>query len=183
MSELTARLSAATKAFVAALSILPSNMDSPIARVLVLANGLQESQFLHRDQLEKGGKNTVLGPALGWWQFERGGATLGVLRHKATASLAERFCKARGVRPDIQAVWRSLADDDVLAAGMARLLLWTDGLRLPSMGDVEGAWLLYLRTWNPGAYARGDAAARRELRAKFGRNYVAALSFVTGVRT
>jgi hypothetical protein len=47
-------------------------------------------------------------------------------------------------------VYNSLAHDDVLAAAFARLLLWTDPQRLPSLGDADGAWALYLRTWRPG---------------------------------
>ena len=46
-----------------------------------------------------------------------------------------------------------VADDvcrgDVLAAGLARLLLWTDPSRLPRLGDADGAWQLYVRTWRP----------------------------------
>ncbi len=38
---------------------------------------------------------------------------------------------------------------DVLAASVARLLLWTDPKRLPVIGDASGAWDLYLRTWRP----------------------------------
>ncbi|MNL86831.1 hypothetical protein D3C87_2157110 [compost metagenome] len=38
----------------------------------------------------------------------------------------------------------------MLAAGVARLLLWTDPKTLPSIGDVDAAWALYLRTWRPG---------------------------------
>jgi len=63
----------------------------------------------------------------------------------------------------------------VLAAGLARLLLWTDRPPLPALQDVEGGWQLYLRTWRPGAYTRGTPALRAELRAKWGRNYSAAL--------
>lgn len=62
----------------------------------------------------------------------------------------------------------------MLAAGLARLLLWSDPGRLPSEDDVEGAWRLYLKTWRPGAYDRGTAEQRAELRAKWGRNYAAA---------
>ena len=40
--------------------------------------------------------------------------------------------------------------DDVLAAAFARLLLFTDPAKLPKLGDADGAWQLYLRTWRPG---------------------------------
>jgi len=38
----------------------------------------------------------------------------------------------------------------VLAAGVARLLLWTDPKALPAIGDADAGWSLYLRTWRPG---------------------------------
>ncbi|MOA63587.1 hypothetical protein D3C78_1893600 [compost metagenome] len=38
----------------------------------------------------------------------------------------------------------------MLAAALARLLLWTDPARLPALGEVAKSWELYLRTWRPG---------------------------------
>lgn len=163
-----------------ALALLPSIMDTPSARVLLLAFGLQESRFEHRDQLEKGGKNTALGPALSFWQFERAGGVLGVLQHKASRIHAVRICTARGVNADSRAVWRRMAVDDVLGAAFARLLIWTDPIAMPAPTDEEAAWRLYLRTWRPGAYERGSESQRQELRAKFAKNHAAARQFVTG---
>ena len=37
-----------------------------------------------------------------------------------------------------------------VAAGFARLLLWTDPRPLPAIGDVKAAWQYYLRNWRPG---------------------------------
>lgn len=125
-----------------ALAILPANMDSPAARVMLLAIGLQESRFQHRRQIG--------GPARGFWQFEQGGGVRGVLTHAASAALARQVCEARGVAPTATAVYGRLETDDVLAAAFARLLLWTDAGRLPAVGDKEGAWALYLHTWRPG---------------------------------
>lgn len=165
-----------------ALAMLPSVMDTPSARVLMLTYGLHESQFKHRDQLERDGRNTVLGPALSFWQFERAGGVLGVLQHKASRIHAGRICTARGVNADSRAVWERMASDDVLGAAFARLLIWTDPNAMPAPTDTEAAWRLYLRTWRPGAYERGTDAQRQELRAKFNRNHAAAREFVTGVR-
>lgn len=125
-----------------ALALLPAKMDTPAARVMLLANGLQESRFLHRRQIK--------GPAVGFWQFERGGGVLGVLSHPSSWADARSACAARAVEPTSTDVYNSLAHDDILAAAFARLLLWTDPQRLPSLGDVDGAWALYLRTWRPG---------------------------------
>lgn len=133
-----------------AYALLPAAMRSPRADVILLAIGLQESRLEHRDQLEAGGRNTRLGPALGLWQFERGGGVIGVLNHAASRTHARALCAARGVAPDSRDVWVALAGDDVLAAGFARLLLWTLPQALPELGEWEGAWRQYLAAWRPG---------------------------------
>ncbi len=76
------------------------------------------------------------------------------------------------------AVRRQGGYDDVLAAGLARLLLWSDSGRLSTVGDEQGAWNLYLRTWRPGAHDRGSPEQRAQLRAKWGRNYGLAVAEV-----
>lgn len=124
------------------LALLPAKMDTKEARVMLLAIGGQESNLQDRRQ--------IAGPARGLWQFERGGGTHGVLVHPATAVLATKVCTARNVKPDAAIVWAEFEHDDILAAAFARLLLWTDPRPLPEIGDQEGAWRLYLRTWRPG---------------------------------
>ena len=153
-----------------ALLLLPAKMTSPAAEVLLLAIGLQESRLTHRRQIG--------GPARGLWQFERGGGVAGVLRHPVSRDHAVRVCDARGVAPVPEQVYQRLEHDDVLAAAFARLLLFTDPARLPGLGDEEGAWQLYLRTWRPGAHSRGDAAAKASLRQKWAKNYGKALEAV-----
>jgi len=126
-----------------ALAILPMAMDSPKARMMLLATGLQESQFKYRRQMGNG-------PARGFWQFERGGGVKGVFTHHASTGHLYNLCKARGVPFDIPTIWSALETDDVLAAGVARLLYYTDPKPLPEVDDAEGSWKLYLRTWRPG---------------------------------
>ncbi|MCY1194844.1 hypothetical protein D9M72_61530 [compost metagenome] len=126
-----------------ALALLPAKMDTPAARVQLLAIGLQESRFLYRRQLGNG-------PARGLWQFERTGGVRGVLTHPASREYAYRICGGRGLSPVAAAVHPALETDDVLAAAFARLLMWTDGWRLPVVGDVQGGWEMYIRTWRPG---------------------------------
>ena len=116
---------------------------TPKVRVLLFAIGLQESRFEHRRQLGNG-------PAMGFWQFERGGGERGVLNHDASKKKALELCDARGVVPDPASVWAALEHDDVLAAGFARLLLLTDAEPLPEVTDTEGAWNYYTRCWRPG---------------------------------
>lgn len=126
-----------------ALALLPKQMDSPRARVMLLSIGQQESRFEYRRQMGNG-------PAKGFWQFERGGGVKGCMSHQLSKPLLESLCKARGVAFDAMAIWNALETDDVLAAGLARLLLWTEPQNLPDVSDVDGAWELYLRTWRPG---------------------------------
>lgn len=54
------------------LELLPAKMDTPKARVMMLAIGMQESRFEHRKQIG--------GPARGFFQFEEAGGVRGVLK-------------------------------------------------------------------------------------------------------
>nr|WP_249363980.1 hypothetical protein [Bordetella trematum] len=158
-----------------ALALLPPGMDTPAARVMLLSIGLQESRFEHRRQLV-GRPPRPVGPAKSFWQGEEGGGMVrGVRLHAATRSLAAELYRARGVAPSDAAIWEAIEFDDVLAAGLARLLLWSDPQRLPAVGDEDGSWALYLRTWRPGAYTRGTPGERNALRAKWASNYGAAM--------
>lgn len=135
-----------------ALALLPARMSSPEAEVMLLAIGLQESRFEHRRQLV-GSPPHPVGPAKSFWQAEQGGGMVsGLLRYHddRVRDLAVGLCAVRGVESATRAVWDAIEQDDVLAAGLARLLLWTDPGRLPRLGDADGAWQLYVRTWRPG---------------------------------
>lgn len=133
-----------------AMSLLPERMDSKEARVMLVAIGLQESRFKHRRQLV-GNPPRPVGPAKSYWQAEKGGGMVhGVRTHRGVKGYAANLYKERDVQPTNQAIWDAIEHDDVLAAGLARLLLWTDPHKLPEIGDVEGSWDLYIRTWRPG---------------------------------
>lgn len=139
-----------------ALRLLPPKMDSPEARVLVLAIGLQESDFRDRRQLvtvERGGRRVTVpeGPAKSFWQGEvTGGMVHYVPRHPATRELAAHLCQARQVPFEDVAMWNAIENDDVLAAGLARLLLYSDAAPLPALGKRKTAWAYYARNWRPG---------------------------------
>lgn len=134
-----------------ALAILPAPMDTLQARVMLFAIGLQESRLTARRQLLKvGGQMRPIGPAKGLWQFERGGGCKGVVEHQASRYWMAQLCAARGVPFNATAVWNAIEFDDVLAAGAARLLLFTDPRALPAVDDVRAGWNLYMRTWRPG---------------------------------
>lgn len=125
-----------------ALALLPASMDSRQARLELLNIGLQESRFLYRRQ--------VNGPARGFWQFEQGGGCRGVVAHPAARAPMRAVCKARGVEFGVGSIYSNLDIDDVLAAGAARVLLFTDPAPLPDYDDAQGGWDLYVRVWRPG---------------------------------
>lgn len=157
-----------SEALNAAFELLPDRMRSAQAVVTMLAIQLQEAP--NQEQRQVGG------PAVGIWQFEEGGGIAGVLRHPSSRPYALSVCKALGIEPTKQAVYAALQSaDDVLDAAFARLLLWTDPKPLPALGDVAGAWELYLRTWRPGAHSRGSVKQREALRRKWSINYAKAM--------
>lgn len=130
-------------AIVPALAALGARRyDSPQARVLMLAIALQESALATRRQ--KGG------PARGLWQFELGGGVSGVLQHAETKDAAAILCRRQRVKADARSVYSALEADDLLAAGFARLLLFSDPAPLPAIGDEAAAWAYYKRNWRPG---------------------------------
>ncbi|MCY1373568.1 hypothetical protein D9M69_608520 [compost metagenome] len=117
-------------------------MTSLQAELMLLAIGLQESRFEHRRQIG--------GPARGFWQFEKGGGVRGVLEHAKAGPFARDLCAARGVPATAETVYQALERDDVLAAGIARLFLFTNPNPLPAVGECAAAWDYYLATWRPG---------------------------------
>jgi len=130
-------------ALVPAFAILPMPMDSPTARLMLLAIGLQESEFLVRRQYGNG-------PARGFWQCEKGGGVKGVVTNKVTAAHCRNLSLARNVPFDVDHIYNALEFDDVLAAGVARLILFADPRPLPPMDDPVLTWACYLRNWRPG---------------------------------
>lgn len=159
-----------TVALLPALAYLPKKMGNPNAIAQVLTTGLQESDgFLTRLQYQGG-------PARGLWQNEKGGGVKGVMTHPASRDYAAMLCNIRQVVPTIDAVYTALAADDVLAAGLARLLLWTDTAPLPALGDASAAFAVYVNVWRPGAFTRGNAQTRAALKAKWASNYALALA-------
>lgn len=156
----------------AGLALLPAKMTSPAARVLLYATNRQENPSRSPRQVVKvGGKLQPVGPAAGDYQFEKGGGVRGVLTHRSSSAHAREACRQRGVAPTSDAVFTAIQTDPVLAAALARLLYYTDPKPLPALGDEQGNWELYLRTWRPGAYSRQPD----ELRAKWAESYADAM--------
>lgn len=124
------------------LKSLPDSMQSDEARAMMLAIGLQESRFKHRQQIG--------GPAKGFWQFEKGGGVRGVLNHHSTRDLAHSILTMLVLPDNEELVYRAIQCNDHLAAAFARLLLFTLPYPLPERDDVEGAWQQYIAAWRPG---------------------------------
>lgn len=129
-----------------AFSMLPKKMNTQQAAQEVLAICFQESDMLHRRQI--GG-----GPGRGLAQFEKGdrvsrAGVWGVMNHDVVGPLAKEFCLTLGVTPTVDKVYNELEFNDVLAFGLARLLLWSSPKALPRT-EVEG-WDLYISVWRPG---------------------------------
>jgi hypothetical protein len=113
------------------------------ARVIVMAIAGQESNWAYRHQQG--------GPAHSFWQFEQGGGVHGVLTHAASRGIIAEVCDLIYIQCTDSIVFTAMEWNDRLAISMARLLLWTDAVPLPRVGDVQGAWNYYLRNWRPGA--------------------------------
>lgn len=127
-------------AIVPALSLLPDRMNSPMARYMLIAIAVQESKITARKQ--------VRGPARGYWQFEAGGGVHAVLQHQATKTHVRQVCEILDVPAKTSDIYEAVMYHDVLAAAMARLLLWWIPRPLPTT-EQEG-WSQYLQAWNPG---------------------------------
>lgn len=126
-----------------AYQLLPANMNSRPATVLLLAIGLQESRLKHQKQIG--------GPAHGLLQFEQGGGIRGVLTHRASRPHVLQLCLSLGLEPTEQALYQALlSENDILDFALGRLLLWTDSRPLPKVGEVQQAWECYVRNWRPG---------------------------------
>jgi hypothetical protein len=128
----------------AAFDLLPPWMSGRPAAAMLLAIGLQESRFEHRQQ--------IVGPARGFWQFEQGGGVAGVLSHPLSAGHARKALRDLRYPDSMNAATchMALAHNDVLAAIFARLLLVTLPVRLPLRDESNQAWRQYFDAWRPG---------------------------------
>jgi hypothetical protein len=118
-------------------------MDTLPAKAMLIAIGLQESRFTHRRQ-------TDLGPAKGYWQFEQGGGVRGVLTHPATRPHILVMLDRLGYTDYPLSCWNAIEHNDILAMAFARLNLWWIPRSLPGPGEQDAAWAYYLEGWRPG---------------------------------
>lgn len=120
--------------------------DSTAARRFLLAIALQESRLKNRRQVGASGLED--GPAVSFWQFEKGGGCKGVLGHEATAGHMRWVCDAYNIEQTPDGLWQAMRFNDIVAASAARLLVYTLPQKLPETAG-EG-WLQYLSCWRPG---------------------------------
>jgi hypothetical protein len=138
----------------AALALLPAQMTSHAAHAMLLAIGMQESNFDERVQLPNG-------PAHGYWQFERAGGVREVLTGSTRAYLVP-VLTTLNYPPDESILYAAITHNDVLACIFARLLLWTVPSTLPLESQSDRAWRQYVGSWRPGKPHREPWPARYE---------------------
>lgn len=127
-----------------AFKLLPVKMRGDDARLMLLAIGQQESGYETRMQ-----KN---GPAIGFWQFERAGV-YGLIKHSAVSDVLADLCLFYCVPMNSHEIHDSLRND-MFAAMISRLLLYTLPRALPRIGDIDEAWEQYIEAWRPGKPSR-----------------------------
>jgi hypothetical protein len=135
-----------------ALALLPG-MDALQARVMLLPSACKKVASASLSSRAEQARRE--GPARGFFGSLVGtaasrGGVWGVFLHEASNGLIKKIASQRGVAMSPTNIWQAVETDDVLAAVVARLLLWTDPKALPELGEAEAAWQLYLRTWRPG---------------------------------
>ena len=119
--------------------------DTTEARRFLLAIAFQESGLAHRRQVVGG---TESGPAVSFWQFEKGGGCKGVLTHPSVKDKMADICAAYNVQADPASLWAAMQYQDIVAACAARLLVYTLPGSLPT--TAAAGWNQYLSAWRPG---------------------------------
>ena len=123
------------------------------ARLEVLTIAGQESAWKARRQVGIGQYHPQTIGARGLWQFEStwgGPVALNDVQQKAPKQLAV-ICQYFDLPADELSLYEACAWHDILAASLARLLLWVDPRPLPDVGAEDEAWHYYVDNWRPGA--------------------------------
>lgn len=128
----------------AAFALLPGSMNTPAAKAMLLAVGLQESDEF-RTRRQYGG-----GPARGFWQFEKKGGVAEVLGAASTRKHIAHVCAELREAATVESCYVAIEHNDVLAAAFARLLLWKHPNLLPPQNQPDLAWRIYVESWRPG---------------------------------
>lgn len=130
--------------------------NPPEAEIMSVAAAYQESKCSARDQ----GDPNVIGPATGFWQFEKNGGVAEILEHPMTDDIARALAVRSGIAATRDSVWRFFTSEqgDELACVFARLLVWKDRAALPAATPAAAseAYAYYDRNWRPGAKRPND---------------------------
>jgi len=136
----------------AAIAILPGatiaaahGLDSPEARLLLMAVAGQESAWAARQQVP-------VAYAHGYWQEEIE-AVQQAFDGRETGPIIRALCEGLDVPDDAATVFEAIVWCDPLAYLVARLTLLPDPEPLPVIGDEAAALAYYRRTWRPGSFA------------------------------
>ena len=74
-----------------------------------------------------------------------------MLKHRNSIKHAEKFLWDIGYpKASNDELHAALEHNDILACGIARLLLWTLPGKLPGPDEAEKGWQQYLAAWRPG---------------------------------
>jgi len=140
-------------AIIPALSLVNPKLDTPAARALLICIALQETGLRARRQMLEARDHwweSRPGKGHGFWQFERDGATRGVMRHAAASAIVLPVIDALLYPRDPYAVHEALIHNDVLACVLARALLYSTPDAMPGPGEHYRAWAIYIKAWRPG---------------------------------
>lgn len=142
-------------------------MDTPKARLALMATAGTESEYLFRIQ-------KPVGYAHGFWQFEKKGACLDVVTNDRVRTITATLAQAAGVALDLDSIFDAIIDHDLLACQLARLNYWLDIHHpLAELGDVDGAYARYIAVWEPG----------KPSRSRFDKYYALSLPIVAALGT
>ena len=141
-------------AIIPALSLIDPTLDTPEARAMLIAIALQETGLRARRQMLEARDHwweSKPGKGHGFWQFERDGATRGVMvRHAGASAIVLPVIDALLYPRDPYAVHEALIHNDVLACVLARALLYSTPDAMPRPGEADKGWAIYVKAWRPG---------------------------------
>lgn len=129
--------------FPVVFALLPTKMDFPAARAMMLAIAGQESGF--RARVQGGG-----GPAHGFGQFEKNGGVKEVLTSRVTRPILLPILKQLCYTSDVTECYHAITHNDVLAFVFIRLLLWKYPGALAQQDEMLKGYKQYLAAWRPG---------------------------------
>lgn len=127
-----------------------TDMGGRRAEVMSLAVAFQETNVDERIQIGDDGK-PLPRVARSWWQFERMGGVAELIAHRRAGPLLKVICDRLDIPFDRDTLHEAMAWNDLLAAVMARLLLWVDPDAIPDEHDTASSYAYYDRRWRPGA--------------------------------